>query len=77
MTPEGKVQIKQRLINNKTMEKLKAALEEMTRDPISSKQTNVANEAYLKKKKNLIPLCDKFFGETVVSAKWKTLKKLH
>ena len=51
MTPEGKVQIKQRLINNKTMEKLKAALEEMTRDPISSKQTNVANEAYLKKKK--------------------------
>ena len=50
MTPEGKVQIKQRLINNKTMEKLKAALEEMTRDPISSKQTNVANEAYLKKK---------------------------
>ena len=50
MTPEGKVQIKQCLINNKTMEKLKAALEEMTRDTISSKQTNAANEAFLKKK---------------------------
>ena len=50
MTPEGKVQIKQCLINNKTMEKLKAALEEMTRDTISSKQANAANEAFLKKK---------------------------
>ena len=50
MTPEEKVQIKQRLINNKTMEKFKNALEEMTQDPSSSKQTNVANKAFLKKK---------------------------
>ena len=45
MTPEGKVQITKRLINNKTKEKFKNALQEMTWDDvISSKQTDPAYE---------------------------------
>ena len=47
MTPEGKVQITKRLINNKTKEKFKNALQEMTwGDVISSKQTDSAYEAF-------------------------------
>ena len=49
MTPEGNVQITKRLINNKTKEKFKNALQEMTWDDvISSKQTDSAYEAFLK-----------------------------
>ena len=50
MTPEGKVQITKRLINNKTTEKFKNVLQEMTWDDvISSKQTDFASEAFLNK----------------------------
>ena len=50
MTPEGKVQITKRLINNKTKEKFKNALQEMTWDNvISSKQTDSAYEVFLNK----------------------------
>ena len=50
MTPEGKVQITKRLINNKTKEKFKNAPQEMTWDDvISSKQTDSADEAFLNK----------------------------
>ena len=43
ITPEGKVQITKRLINNKTKGKFKNALQEMTWDDvISSKQTDSA-----------------------------------
>ena len=50
MTPEGKVQITKRLINNKTKEEFKNALQEMTSDDvISSKQTNSAYKVFLNK----------------------------
>ena len=50
MTPEGKVQITKYLINNKTKEKFKNALQEMTWDDVTrSKQTDSAYEALLKK----------------------------
>ena len=56
-TPEGKVQITKRLISNKTKEKFKNALQEMTWDDIiSSKQTDPAYEAFLNK---FTSLCDK------------------
>ena len=43
MTPEGKVQIIKRLINNKIKKKFKNALQEMTWDDvISSKQPDSA-----------------------------------
>ena len=47
MTPEGKVEITKRLTNNKTKEKFKCALQEMTWDDvIISKQTDSAYEAF-------------------------------
>ena len=50
MTPEGKVQITKRFINNKTKEKFKNALQEMTWDDvISSKQTDSPFETFLNK----------------------------
>ena len=72
MTPEGKVQITKRLINNKTKEKFKNALQEMTWDDvISSKQTDSAYEAFLNK---FISLYDKIFEKFAVTVKSKTLK---
>ena len=50
MKPEGKVQITKRLINNKTKEKFKNSLQEMTWDDvISSKETDSAYETFLNK----------------------------
>ena len=55
MTPEGKVQITKYLINNKTKEKFKNDLQEMTWDDVtSSKQTDSAYEALLKKFTSLL-----------------------
>ena len=72
MTPEGKVQITKRLINNKTKEKFKNALQEMTRDDvIGSKQTDSAYEAFLNK---FTSLYDKIFEKFVVTVISKTLK---
>ena len=72
MTPEGKVQITKRLINNKTKEKFKNALQEMTWDDvISSKQTDSAYEASLNK---FTSLYDKIFEKFPVTVKLKTLK---
>ena len=72
MTPEGKVQITKRLINNKTKEKFKNALQEMTWDDvISSKQTDSAYEAFLNK---FTSLYDKIFEKFPVTVKSKTLK---
>ena len=72
MTPEGKVQITKRLINNKTKEKFKNALQEMTWDDvISSKQTDSAYEAFLNK---FTSLYDKVFEKFAVTVKSKTLK---
>ena len=72
MTPEGKVQITKRLINNKTKEKFKNALQEMTWDDvISSKQTDSAYEAFLNK---FTSLYDKVFERIPVTVKSKTLK---
>ena len=72
MTPEGKVQITKRLINNKTKEKFKNALQEMTWDDvISSKQTDSAYEAFLNK---FASLYDKIFEKFAVTVKSKTLK---
>ena len=72
MKPEGKVQITKRLINDKTKEKFKNALQEMTWDDvISSKQTDSAYEAFLNK---FTSLYDKFFDKFAVTVKSKTLK---
>ena len=72
MTPEGKVQITKRLINNKTKKKFKNALQEMIwEDVISSKQTDSAYEAFLNK---FTSLYDKIFEKFAVTVKWKTLK---
>ena len=72
MTPEGKVQVTKRLINNKTKEKFKNALQEMTwHDVISSKQTDSAYEAFLSK---FTSLYDKIFEKFPVMVKSKTLK---
>ena len=67
MTPEGKVQITKRLTNNKTKEKFKTALQEMTwYDVISSKQTDSAYEAFLNK---CTSLYDKIFEKFAVTVK--------
>ena len=72
MKPEGKVQITKRLINNKTKEKFKNALQEMTWDDvISSKQTDSAYKAFLNK---FTSLYDKIFEKFAVTVKSKTLK---
>ena len=72
MTPEGKVQITKRLKNNKTKEKFKNALQEMTQDNvISSKQTDSAYEAFFNKSTSLY---DKIFEKFAVTVKSKTLK---
>ena len=74
MTPERKVQITKRLIDNKTKEKFKNALQEMTWDDVlSSKQTDSAYEAFLNK---FISLYDESFGKFVVTIKLKILKNL-
>ena len=74
ITPEGKVQITKRLINNKTNEKFKNAPQEMTWDDvISSKQTSSAYEVFLNKATSLY---DKVFEKYVVTVKSKTLKNL-
>ena len=55
MTPEEKVQITKRLMNNKTKEKFKNALQEMPwDDAISSKETDSAYEAFFNKFTSLI-----------------------
>ena len=72
MTPEGKVQVTKRLIKNKTKEKFKNALQEMTWDNvISSKQTDSAQEAFLSK---FTSLYDKIFETFPVTVQSKTLK---
>ena len=72
MTPEGKAQITKYLINNKTKEKFKNALQEMTWDDVTrSKQTDSAYEALLKK---FTFLCDKIFEKFAVMVKSKTPK---
>ena len=49
-TPERKTKVTKHLINNKTKEKFKNALQEVTWDNvISSKQTDSANEAFFNK----------------------------
>ena len=74
MTPEGKVQITKRLINNKTTKKFKNTLQEMTWDDvISSKQTDSAYEASFNK---LTSLYDKMFEKFAAMVKLKTLKNL-
>ena len=72
MTPEGKIQIAKRLINNKTKEKFKNALQEMTWDNvISSKQTDSAYEAFLNK---FTSLYDNISEKFVATVKSKTRK---
>ena len=72
MTPEGKEQITERLINNKTKGKFKNVLKEMTWDDlISSKQTDSVYEAFLNK---FTSLYDKMFEKFAVTVKSKTLK---
>ena len=72
MTPEGKVQITKRLINNKTKKKFKNALQEITwDDAINSKQTDSAYEAFFNK---FTSLYDKIFENYAVTVKSKTLK---
>ena len=69
LTPEGKVQITKRLINNKTKEKFRNALQEMTWDDvISSKQTDFVYEISLNK---FTSLYDKVFEKYVVTVKSK------
>ena len=71
-TPEGKVQITKRLINNKTKKKFKNALQEITwDDAINSKQTDSAYEAFFNK---FTSLYDKIFENYAVTVKSKTLK---
>ena len=73
MTPDGKVQILKRLINNKTKEKFKNALQEMTWDDvISSKQTDSVYEAFLNK---FIFLYGKIFEKSCGSCKIENTKK--
>ena len=67
-----KVQITKCLINNKTKEKFKNAIQEMTwNDVVSSKQTDSAYEAFLNK---FTSLYGKVFEKFVVTVKSKTLK---
>ena len=72
MTPEGKVAITKRLINNKAKEKFKNALQKMKWDDvISSKQTDSAYEAFLNK---FTSLYEKTFEKFVVTVKSEILK---
>ena len=72
MTPEGKLQVIKRLVNNKTKEKFKNTQQVLTWDDvICSKQTDSAYEALLNK---FTSLYDKIFQKFVVTAKLKTLK---
>ena len=72
MTQKGKVQITNRLINNKTKEKFKNALQKMTWDDlISSKQTDFACEAFLNK---FTSRSDKMFEKFAITVKSKKLK---
>ena len=72
MRPEGKVQITKRLINNKTKEKFKNHLQEMTWDDvISSKETDSAYETFLNK---FTSLYDKTSEKFPVTVKSTTLK---
>ena len=74
MTPEGKVQITKRLINNKTKERFKNALQKMTWDDVtSSKQTDSAYKAFLNK---FTSLYDKIFEKFAITVKSKALKNL-
>ena len=74
MTPEKKVQIAKCLINNKTKEKFKNALQEMTWDDvICSKQTDFVYNAFPNK---FTALYDKTFEKFVVTVKLKTPKNL-
>ena len=72
ITPEGKVQIMKCLINNKTEKRFKNSVQKMTWDDIiSSKQTDSAYQAFLKK----FPfLYDKVSEKFVVTVKSKTIK---
>ena len=66
----GKVRITKRLINNKTKQKFKNALQEMTwGNGISSEQTDSAYEAFLNK---ITFLYDKVFEKIVATVKSKT-----
>ena len=72
MRPEGKVKITKRLINNKTKEKFKNHLQEMTWDDvISSKETDSAYETFLNK---FTSLYDKTSEKFPVTVKSTTLK---
>ena len=72
MIPEGKLQITKRLINKKTKEKFKNALQETTwGNEISSKQSDSAYEPFLNK---FTSLYDKNFEKFAVTVKSKTLK---
>ena len=72
MTPEGKVKITKRVINNKTKDKFKNALQEITWDDvISSKQPDSAYEAFLNK---FTSLYEKFFEKFAGTVKSKKLK---
>ena len=69
-----KINITKWLINDKTREKLKNALQEMTEDDlISSKQTDSAYEAFLNK---FTSPYDKTFEKFVVTLKSKKIKNL-
>ena len=72
MTPNEKVQITKRLINNKAKSKFKNALQKVTCDDvISSKQINSAYKDFLNK---FTSLYDKIFKKFVITVKSKTLK---
>ena len=72
MTPNEKVQITKRLINNKAKSKFKNALQKVTCDDvISSKQINSAYKDFLNK---FTSLYDKIFEKFVIMVKSKTLK---
>ena len=74
ITPEIKVRITKRLINNKTKKNFKNALQKITwEDVISYKQTESAYKAFLSKSTFL---CDNVSEKFVVTAKSKTLKIL-
>ena len=72
MTPEGKAQNTINLINNKTMYRLKNALQEMTRfNVISYKQTGSADEAFLNEFASFMTRLEKI----MVTLKSKNAKK--
>ena len=74
ITPEIKVRITKRLINNKTKKNFKNALQKITwKDVISYKQTDSAYKAFLSKSTFLY---DNVSEKFVVTEKSKTLKIL-